>query len=126
MYPADLRYTREHEWVAIDGDRARVGITHYAQDQLGEVVWVQLPPVGRTLRQGEVFGAVESVKAASDLFCPMSGEVVEVNDALATHPETINQSPHTTWLIVLKVGDPGEASVLLTAAQYGELVSAAP
>ena len=124
MYPADLRYTKDHEWVRLVGDRARVGITDYAQQQLGDVVFVDLPEVGRRVSQGDAFGAIESVKAVSELFSPVSGEVIEVNGDLASKPELVNASPHETWMVVLKVDDAGEAASLLDSAQYDALVSA--
>ena len=123
MYPADLKYTKDHEWIRVADGQGRVGITDYAQEQLGDVVYVELPAVGRTLAQGEQFGAVESVKAVSDLYCPVSGEVVQVNEALADRPETINADPHGTWLIVVKLSDPGELDALLDAGAYGAHVA---
>jgi glycine cleavage system H protein len=118
-YPADLRYTREHEWAKVEGNRARVGITQYAQDQLGDVVFVELPKVGSRVRQMQGFGVVESVKAVSDLFAPLSGEVVEVNEGLASHPEQVNQDPYGAgWLIVVTVADPKELDALMSAADY--------
>ncbi len=122
MYPSDLKYTKDHEWVKIAGGEARVGITDYAQKQLGDVVYLELPEVGRQLSKGDVFGTIESVKAVSELYSPVSGEVTEVNRALAERPEAVNATPHESWMIVLKVdgasGDPGD---LLEAAQYTEL-----
>jgi len=119
--PADLRYTKEHEWAKVEGDRARVGITHYAQDQLGDVVFVELPTVGAAVRQMQTFGVVESVKAVSDLFAPLSGEVAEVNGDLVGHPEKVNQDPYGAgWLIVVKLADAREADALLTAQQYAQ------
>src|SRR5918993_794251 len=103
MYPADLKYTKDHEWVRLSGDKAQVGITDYAQKQLGDVVFLELPDVGRSLNKGEVFGTIESVKAVSELYSPVSGEVVEVNSALAQRPESVNGDPHGAWMIVLKV-----------------------
>ena len=123
MYPADRKYTRDHEWVRVADGQGHVGITDYAQQQLGDVVYVELPAVGRTFAQGEQFGAVESVKAVSDLYCPVSGEVVSVNDTLAEHPETINRDPHETWLIVVKLADAGELDALLDARDYGAHVA---
>ena len=123
MYPADRKYTRDHEWVRVADGQGHVGITDYAQQQLGDVVYVELPAVGRTFAQGEQFGAVESVKAVSDLYCPVSGEVVSVNDTLAEHPETINRDPHGTWLIVVKLADAGELDALLDARDYGAHVA---
>lgn len=119
MYPPDLKYTKEHEWVKITGTEARVGITDYAQKQLGDVVFLELPEVGRRLDKGEVFGTIESVKAVSELFAPVSGEVTEVNAALVAKPETVNSDPHGAWMIVLKVSEAGDD--LLDAAQYSEL-----
>jgi glycine cleavage system H protein len=125
MYPDDRRYTKEHEWVQPEGDRATVGITHYAQKQLGDVVYVELPEVGRTLKTHESFGTVESVKAVSELFCPIAGEVVEVNTALTSTPEKINADPHgAAWMIRLKPADPNEVASLLDAAAYQALVAA--
>jgi glycine cleavage system H protein len=119
MEPEDRRYTREHEWVLPEGDRARVGITDYAQKQLGDVVFLELPEVGRRLKANEVFGTVESVKAVSELFAPVSGEVVEVNTALTGNPEKINGDPYgAAWMIVVKVSAPDEIGALLDAAAY--------
>ena len=124
--PADLRYTREHEWAKVDGKRARVGITHYAQDQLGDVVFVELPKVGARVRQMQPFGVVESVKAVSDLFAPLSGEVVEVNQGLTDHPEQVNQDPYGKgWLIVIAVADAKELDALMSAADYEKFVQSA-
>jgi glycine cleavage system H protein len=122
MHPADRKYTTSHEWVRVDGAEAQVGITDYAQRQLGDVVFVELPEVGRRLRQGEAFGVIESVKAASDLFSPVSGEVVEVNETLRDRPQSVNADPYGTWMVRLRVDDPGELAGLLDAAQYAELV----
>jgi glycine cleavage system H protein len=122
MYPADLKYTKDHEWVRVSGDHAEVGITDYAQQQLGDVVYVEVPEVGRAVKQGEVFGTIESVKAVSELFAPLSGDVTLVNPDLANKPEQINSAPHDTWIIRLRVGDPGEMNSLLDAEQYVELV----
>jgi glycine cleavage system H protein len=125
-YPADLRYTREHEWARVDGSRARVGITHFAQDQLGDVVFVELPKVGTRVRQMQTFGVVESVKAVSDLFSPLSGEVVEVNPGLVEHPEQVNRDPYGEgWLIVIALADPKELSALLSAADYEKYLETA-
>lgn len=118
-YPADLKYTKEHEWARVEGTRARVGITAYAQEQLGDVVFVELPKVGTKVAQLQAFGVVESVKAVSDLFAPLSGAVVEVNGALVTQPELVNQDPYGKgWMLVIQVASPGEATALLTAPQY--------
>jgi glycine cleavage system H protein len=121
MYPADLKYTKDHEWVRITGSEARVGITDYAQKQLGDVVYLELPDVGRTVKKGEVFGTIESVKAVSELYAPVSGEVTEVNTELTSKPEAVNKDPHGSWMIGVKVADPGEASDLFDAAKYTEL-----
>ena len=123
MYPPDRKYTKDHEWIRMSGDTGQVGITHYAQAQLGDVVFVDLPEVGRTYAQGEQFGSIESVKAVSDLYCPVSGEIVEVNAALAEKPESVNQDPHGAWMITLKLTSPDELSRLLDAAGYGDIVA---
>jgi glycine cleavage system H protein len=124
--PADLRYTREHEWARIEGNRARIGITHYAQDQLGDVVFVELPSAGARVRQLQSFGVVESVKAVSDLFAPLSGEVVDVNEALKAHPERVNRDPYGDgWLIVVAVDDERELAALMSAADYDAYVATA-
>jgi len=122
MYPADLKYTKDHEWVRIEGDQAAVGITDFAQRQLGDVVFVELPEIGRQLKQGEVFGTIESVKAVSELFSPLSGEVTAVNDDLGTHPESVNAKPHDAWMIRLKPSAAGEDGTLLDATAYERLV----
>lgn len=121
MYPPDLKYTKDHEWVRIAGAEARVGITDYAQKQLGDVVYLELPEIGRTLEKGEVFGTIESVKAVSELYSPVRGEVTAVNTALAERPESVNTDPHNAWMIAVKVADPAEQSDLLDAGQYSEL-----
>ena len=121
MYPTDLKYTKDHEWVRVSGDQARVGITDYAQKQLGDVVYLELPDVGRTLNKGDVFGTIESVKAVSELYAPVAGEVVEVNSGLTQKPEAVNSDPHGSWMIVLKVSNAGDASDLLDANAYTDL-----
>jgi glycine cleavage system H protein len=123
MYPTDRQYTKEHEWISVSGATARVGITHYAQEQLGDVVFVELPEVGQRFDQGVQFGSIESVKAVSDLFCPMAGTVVEVNTTLTERPEVVNTDPHGTWMVVLRLTEPDQATGLLDAAAYAELVS---
>jgi glycine cleavage system H protein len=124
MYPSDLRYTKEHEWVRLQGGIATVGITDYAQHELGDVVYVELPKVGAKLKAGQSLGTVESVKAVSDIYCPVAGEVTEVNSALAQTPETINKDPHgEAWLIKLKVDDAGAVSGLLDAAAYQAFIA---
>ncbi|MGE0394604.1 MAG: glycine cleavage system protein GcvH [Vicinamibacterales bacterium] len=123
MYPSDLKYTNDHEWVRVAGDVAEVGITDFAQQQLGDVVFVELPAVGTALTAGAAFGTIESVKAVSELFAPLSGEVVEVNDALVAKPETVNGEPHAAWMVKVKLADPGELAALLDAAGYTALVA---
>ena len=124
MYPENLRYTKDHEWIRVEGDKGTVGVTDYAQKQLGDVVFLELPEVGRTLAAGEQFGTVESVKAVSELYSPVAGEVVEVNDPLVQKPETINKDPHgAAWMIVLKLADPKSVAALLDAAAYEALVA---
>ena len=122
--PADLKYTKEHEWAKREGDRIRIGITAYAQEQLGDVVFVELPKVGGKVIAHQAFGVVESVKAVSDLFAPVSGEVVEVNGELAQKPEIVNQDPYGKgWMLVVKPSSKGEWDQLLTAQQYEELIA---
>lgn len=121
MYPADLKYTKDHEWIRRAGAEARVGITDYAQRQLGDVVYLELPEVGRQLRKGDVFGTIESVKAVSELYAPVSGVVTAVNSTLADRPETVNSDPHGSWMIVIKPDEGAGDSELLDAAQYTEL-----
>jgi glycine cleavage system H protein len=123
--PTDLRYTRDHEWVRVDGDEATVGITQYAADQLGDIVFVELPDTGRELEGAKPFGVVESVKAVSDLFAPVSGEVVATNDALAGGPELVNSDPYGEgWMVRMRVADPTELDDLLDADAYDDLVAA--
>ena len=121
-YPASYKYTKDHEWVDLAGDRGKVGITDYAQAQLGDVVYVELPDVGAKLKQGQSFGTIESVKAVSELYSPITGEVVEVNSALKDKPESINGDPHASWMVVIKLSQPGETSALLDASQYQDLI----
>ena len=121
MYPADLKYTKDHEWVRMSGGQAHVGITDYAQKQLGDIVYLELPEVGRTVNKGDVFGTIESVKAVSELYAPVSGEVAEVNAALTEKPEMVNKDPHGSWMIALKVSNPGDTADLLDSAKYTEL-----
>ncbi len=122
MYPSDLKYTSEHEWVRLDSGTATVGITDYAQKQLGDVVFVELPGVGSEVKQGEVFGTIESVKAVSELFAPVSGHVAEVNADLTNHPEAINSKPHEAWMIKITLSNEGETGALLDADAYNKLV----
>lgn len=117
----DRRYAESHEWVKIEGEIATIGISDYAQHALGDIVYVDMPEVGDEMTAGDVFGAVESVKAASDLICPVSGEVVEINEALEDAPETINADAFGTWIIKVKVSDAAEADALLDAAAYAQL-----
>jgi glycine cleavage system H protein len=125
MVPADLRYTKDHEWVRVDGDEATVGITQFAADQLGDIVFVELPDVGRALVQHATFGVVESVKAVSDLFAPVAGEVTGGNEALATRPELVNSDPYGEgWMLRLRLADPAQVEALLDAAAYERLVTA--
>jgi len=121
-YPANLKYTKDHEWIDLAGDKGKVGITDYAQQQLGDVVYVELPDVGARLKQGQSFGTIESVKAVSELYSPVSGEVVEVNSALKDKPESVNKDPHGSWMVVIRLTSPGEADALLDAGQYQSLV----
>lgn len=120
-YPAGFKYTKDHEWVDPSGDHAKVGITDYAQQQLGDVVYIELPDVGAKLKKGQSFGTIESVKAVSELYAPLSGEVVEVNTALKNKPDAVNADPHGSWMIVLKLADAAEAGTLLDATQYADL-----
>jgi len=122
--PAELRYSKEHEWVRVQGDRAVIGITAHAANELGDVVFVDLPQVGATLTQFAVFGAVESVKAVSDLFSPISGSVLARNEALSAAPESINADPYGSgWLLEIQLGDPAELNLLLDAAGYDQLTA---
>ena len=121
-YPAGFKYTKDHEWIELTGDSGKVGITDYAQQQLGDVVYVELPEVGAKLKQGQSFGTIESVKAVSELYSPVTGEVVQVNTALKDKPETVNKDPHSSWMVVIKLTNPGEAGALLDATQYQDLV----
>ena len=124
MDPEDLKYTKEHEWIKVEGDRGRVGITHFAQEQLGDVVFVELPKAGTRVRAHQTFGVVESVKAVSDLFAPVSGEIVDTNAELAQKPETVNQDPYGRgWMLVVTSADPKEWDQLLTAAQYEQFIA---
>ena len=122
-YPTDLKYTKDHEWIRVNGDTAEIGITDYAQQQLGDVVFVELPDVGKTVGAGEPFGSIESVKAVSELFAPMSGEVTEVNPLLRDHPEAVNKEPHPTWIARVRLSDPSEANSLLDTEAYERLLA---
>lgn len=123
--PSELKYTKDHEWVKIDGDVATVGITDFAQKELGDIVYVEVETLDQTLSKDEVFGTVEAVKTVSDLFLPLSGEIIEFNDSLETEPEKVNSDPYGDgWMIKVKISDAAEASQLLDADQYKELIGA--
>jgi glycine cleavage system H protein len=122
-YPQDYRYTKEHEWVKIEGDTGAIGITNHAQESLGDIVFVELPKPGADISAGKSFGSVESVKAVSELFAPISGTVSAVNEELATSPEKINSDAHGSWMIKVKLKNPGEANGLLSAADYEKFVA---
>jgi len=122
-YPAGFKYTKDHEWIELNGENGKVGITDYAQQQLGDVVYVELPEIGAKLKQGQSFGTIESVKAVSELYSPVTGEVVEVNTALKDKPETVNKDPHASWMVVIKLSSPGETGALLDATQYQALLT---
>ena len=121
-YPTDLKYTKEHEWIRVDGNTGTIGITDFAQQQLGDVVFVELPDVGSTIQAGQVFGTIESVKAVSELFAPVSGEVVEVNTSLKDRPDHVNSQPHETWMVKVKLAGAGEVASLMDAAAYEQLI----
>ena len=121
-YPPAYKYTKDHEWIDLAGERGKVGITDYAQQQLGDVVYIELPEIGTKLKQGQSFGTIESVKAVSELYSPVSGEVVEVNATLKDKPEVVNADPHNSWMIVVKLTNAAESSGLLDATQYQDLV----
>ena len=122
-YPTDRKYTKEHEWIKVNGNSATIGITSYAQDSLGDIVFVETPKVGAELAAGKTFGTVESVKAVSDLFAPASGTVTEVNNDLATSPEKVNKDAHDAWMVKITLKNPGELEALLSAADYEKFVA---
>jgi len=122
-YPADFKYTKEHEWIKADGNTATLGITNYAQESLGDIVFVELPKVGSEITAGKTFGSVESVKAVSDLYAPASGTVTEINGELATAPEKINKDAHSAWMLKITLKNPGELNSLLSAADYEKFVA---
>jgi glycine cleavage system H protein len=125
MYPENFRYTKEHEWVLVEGDTGTIGITHHAQGELGDIVYVDLPKVGAVFEQGKALGSVESVKAVSDIYAPVSGEVVEINEALSQAPEKLNADPHgEAWLVKLRLSAPDEINQLLGAAEYQSYIGA--
>lgn len=121
--PANLKYTKDHEWIRVEGDTAFVGVTDFAQGELGDIVYVEIETQGETLSSEEVFGTVEAVKTVSDLFMPVSGEILEVNPELESNPEVVNKDPYGKgWMIKVKLNNPSEADSLLTAEQYGEII----
>ena len=121
-YPADLKYTKEHEWIRVDGNTGTIGITDFAQQQLGDVVFVELPEVGSTIKAGQVFGTIESVKAVSELFAPITGEVTEVNTSLKDRPDHVNSQPHETWMVKVKLTNSSELASLMDAGAYEVLI----
>lgn len=124
-YPEDFRYTKEHEWVKVEGDTGLVGITDHAQKELGDIVYVDLPKVGAKVEKGKSLGSVESVKAVSDIYSPVSGEVIEVNEALTTAPEKLNEDPHgAAWLVKVRLSAPDEIKQLLSASDYQTYIGA--
>jgi len=122
-YPADRKYTKQHEWIKVLGQQALVGITDHAQEELGDIVFVDLPKVGAEMKEGSTFGSVESVKAVSDLYAPATGTVTEVNEELATSPEKVNKDPHGAWMLKMTLKDPGALADLLSAAAYDQFVA---
>jgi glycine cleavage system H protein len=123
MYPDNFRYTKEHEWVRVDGDTGTVGITDHAQKELGDIVYIDLPRVGTVLSQGKTLGSVESVKAVSEVYAPVSGEVIEINQSLAEAPEKLNEDPHgEAWLVKVRLSSPGEIQQLLSAEDYQKYI----
>ncbi len=122
-YPTDLKYTNEHEWIRVEGDTGTIGITDFAQQQLGDVVYVELPEVGATITAGQVFGTIESVKAVSELFAPVTGEVVAANGDLKDRPDQVNSKPHDTWMVKVKLANAGEAASLMDSAAYEALIA---
>ena len=122
-YSTDLKYTKEHEWIRVEGDTGTIGITDFAQQQLGDVVYVELPDVGSTMTAGQVFGTIESVKAVSELFAPVTGEVVATNGDLKDRPDQVNSKPHESWMVKVKLTNPGEAAALMDAAAYEVLIA---
>jgi glycine cleavage system H protein len=125
MYPEEFRYTKEHEWVKPEGDIGTIGITDHAQSELGDIVYVDLPKVGAKIEKGKTLGSVESVKAVSDIFAPISGEVIEINDSLAAAPEKLNADPHgSAWLVRVRISAPDEITQLLSASDYQSYIQA--
>ncbi len=122
-YPSDRKYTKQHEWIQVNGNTGSIGITDHAQEELGDIVFVELPKVGAELTAGKTFGSVESVKAVSDLYTPASGTVTETNDALATSPENVNKDPHGSWMMKITLKNPGELDALLSSADYEKFIA---
>jgi len=122
-YPPEYKYTKEHEWLSLDGDIGTIGITHHAQDELGDIVFVELPKIGAELTAGKSFGTVESVKAVSDLYAPVSGTVAAINDDLATSLEKVNSSPHSAWMVKVTLANPAETDGLLSAEDYEKFIA---
>jgi glycine cleavage system H protein len=122
-YPTDLKYTKEHEWIRVEGDTGAIGITDFAQQQLGDVVYVELPDVGSTITAGQVFGTIESVKAVSELFAPVTGEVVATNGELKDRPDQVNSKPHEAWMVKVKPSNPADLASLMDAAAYEALIA---
>ena len=121
-FPETVRYTEDHEWAAVDGDTVRIGVSDYAQDQLGDIVYVEMPEIGDMFEKGDEFGTLESVKAVSELYLPLGGEVVAVNDALLETPELINQEPYGSWIIEIRPSDPAEYDELMNAEDYVDML----
>ena len=125
MYPTDYRYTKDHEWIKVEGSVGTIGITDYAQNELGDVVFAELPKVGAAMKAGESFGTIESVKAVSEIYTPVSGEIAEINSKLVEAPETINKDPHgSAWLVKIRLSDPKEVASLMDAAAYEIYIAA--
>ncbi|HOP04313.1 MAG TPA: glycine cleavage system protein GcvH [Tenuifilaceae bacterium] len=123
--PTNLKYTKDHEWIRVEGDEAVVGVTDFAQGQLGDVVFIEIETLGETIEKEEVFGTIEAVKTVSDMFMPVSGEIIAVNESLADAPETVNKDPYGEgWMVKIKITDPSQLEELLTPEQYGEIVNA--
>jgi len=122
-YPSEYRYTKEHEWLKVDGSTGTIGITDYAQNSLGDIVFVELPKVGAEIQAGKTFGTVESVKAVSDLYAPVTGTVTEINNELSTAPENVNKDAHAAWMVKITLKDPSEANQLMSAADYEKFVA---
>lgn len=122
-YPAEYKYTKEHEWVKMDGDTGTIGITDYAQNSLGDIVFVELPKMGATLEKGKTFGTVESVKAVSDIYAPVSGTVTAINEELTKSPEKLNSDAHGAWIVKVKLTNPGDTSGLMPAADYEKFIA---